>query len=99
MRNAQFQPLSGRHRPAPVSASFAAASHPASSQDNTDHRLISVMVIQRLPRRSHKQFAWVKGHNRSTLTRNLNERSVIVHTTPLGRVNCLSTNRNDRKDE
>src|SRR6266516_13640 len=61
------------------------------------HRL--VIAIQRPPRRSHKQSAWVIGRNRSALTRNLNERSVVVHMTPLGGVNCLSTNRNDGKHE
>src|SRR6266702_924994 len=71
------------------------------TENNTEHRLVPVLVsvIQRPPRRSHKQFAWVIGHNRSTLTRNLNERRVIVQTTPMGRINYLSTSRNDRKHE
>ena len=62
--------------------------------------IIGVMLIRQLSRRSHKQFAWVRPHDRSTLIRNSNKRSVIVHTTPLRRrVNCLSTNRHKRKQE
>jgi hypothetical protein len=62
--------------------------------------IIGVMLIRQLSRSSHKQFAWVRAHDRSTLIRNSNKRSVIVHTTPPGRrVNCLSTNRHKRKQE
>src|SRR6266403_2501330 len=60
---------------------------------------LAIVAIQRAPWRSHKQSAQIIGHNRSALTRNLNERSVVVHTTPLGRVDCLSANRNDGKHE
>src|SRR5258706_5945485 len=59
----------------------------------------ALVAIQRPPSRSRKQSARVIGHNRSALTRNLNERGVIVHTTPLGRVDRLSTSRNDGKHE
>src|SRR5258708_38151690 len=64
-----------------------------------EYRPVSVPVIQRPPRRSHKQFARVIGRDRSTLIRNLNERSVIVHTTPPARVNNVSTSRDHRKHE
>jgi len=58
--------------------------------DLIQSKFISLVAIQRPPRRSHKQSARVIGHNRSALTRNLNERSVVVHTTALARVDCLS---------
>ena len=62
--------------------------------------IILVIVIRQPSRRSDIQFAWVEGHDRSALTRNLNKRSVIVHTTPPGRrANCFSTNRHKRKQE
>jgi hypothetical protein len=44
--------------------------------------IILVILIRRRSQRSHIQFACVKGHYRSTLTRNSDKRSVIVHATP-----------------
>src|SRR6476469_264268 len=55
--------------------------------------------MQPLLRSAHKQLARAKGHDRSTLTRNLNKRRIVVHTTPLAGINYLSTSRHGKKQE
>jgi hypothetical protein len=62
--------------------------------------IIWVIVIRQLSRRSDIQFAWVEGYDRSTLTGNLDKRSVIVHTTPpLGWVNGGGTSRHLKEQQ
>ena len=54
--------------------------------------IIWVIMIRWRSRRSHVQFARVERQDRSTLTRNSDKRSVIVHATPpLGWMNGSST--------